>query len=243
MLAIAMRKHVFKLLAMPALLAVVGALLPLACGSDNPPVVTLGGGCLINSDCNDPLVCAFRLCHTQCQTDRDCTMGERCVIAERPNRVCQLTTERSCQYNSECPGAEVCGIDDQCRDQCSADRDCVPGQLCVTGTCADKAELVDGGLPEVDGGQGTGQPCSYTSECPDPLVCRDGLCDYECLGDRDCPGTKCLPNKHCEQSDAGVFCVPNEVFVCGCAGGGNGLQVCEADGQRVGPCTGCTDGG
>jgi hypothetical protein len=239
-----MPKKILGFLALPAALAIAGAALPLACGSDNPPVVSLGGGCLINSDCDDPLVCAFRLCHTQCQTDRDCSQGQLCVIAERPDRVCQLASEKSCHYNSDCPGVEVCGVDDQCRDQCSVDRDCVPGQLCVTGTCADQSELVDGGLREVDGGQAIGQPCSYTSECPDPLVCRDGFCAYECLGPRDCPATmECQADHRCKQPDGGAFCVPGEIFFCGCPGGGQGKQTCSLDGKSVGPCMDCQDGG
>jgi hypothetical protein len=236
-------KKVLGFFAMPIALAMAGALVPVACGDDNPPVVTLGGGCLINSDCKDPLVCAFRLCHSQCQDDRDCSTGERCVIADRPNRVCQLATEKKCSLNSQCPGTEVCGIDDECRDQCATERDCVPGQLCITGTCADKSELVDGGLKAAKDGAGKGQPCSYTSECPVPFVCRDGLCDFECLGDRDCPASTCdLTNHRCLQPDAGPFCVPNEVFICGCADGNPGKQICDKSGEKVSDCI-CNDAG
>ncbi|HVY48960.1 MAG TPA: hypothetical protein VHB21_23885 [Minicystis sp.] len=235
-------RRMLGLLALPLATAAALALVPIACGGD-PPLVTIGGGCLINSDCNSPLVCAFRRCHTQCETDRDCQQGERCVVAERPDRVCQLEDEQTCQYNSECPGNEVCGVDDQCRDACAADRDCVPGQVCKSGTCADPSELVDGGLPAADGGQGKGQPCSYTSDCPEPYVCKDGLCDDECLGDRDCPGSTCDETTHqCVRADGGLLCLPGQVFLCGCPDMSDGRQECNDAGTGVGNCV-CPDAG
>ncbi len=81
----------------------------------------------------------------------------------------------------------VCGVDGQCRDQCVTSSDCISGQLCVTGTCADEQELVDGGLPEVsrEGGV-SARPCVYSSDCPEPLVCKSGMCLVECREDRDC---------------------------------------------------------
>src|SRR5262249_4966798 len=158
-----------------------------------------------------PLVCAFQRCHTQCKDDRDCATGQRCVLATAPNRVCQLADETKCSYNSECPGDEVCGVDGKCRDQCAADRDCVPGQKCVTGTCAAEAELVDGRLPSTNTAQMTGQPCSYTSECPAGLVCHEGICNFECLGDADCAPFKCNADRRCERPDAGViYCIPGQ---------------------------------
>ena len=215
-----------------------------ACGDDEGPLVkNTGEGCAINSDCNQPLVCAFQRCHAQCEETRDCAPGLRCVIAEQPYRVCQLEDEQSCSYNSECPGAQVCAVDGQCRDQCQGDRDCVPGQVCATGTCASPEELVDGKLPETNQDpQSTGQPCSYTSECPDGLVCRDGICNYECLGDADCAPFTCdSAARRCVVPDAGVYyCVPGEQRSCGCAGGLVGEQVCQPDGLAFGPCEGCS---
>jgi hypothetical protein len=228
-----------------AALALGAAQLASGCGDDEEGVARaqLGEGCLINSDCNDPLACAFRRCHAQCKDDRDCQTELRCVLAEKPNRVCQLDAERLCEYNSECPETEVCGVDGECRDQCAADRDCVPGQLCVTGTCASEGELVDGRLPDTNDSQTTGQPCSYTSECPEGLVCHDSICNYECLGDADCAPYKCNADRRCEYPDAGVvFCVPGAQITCGCVAG-DGVQICKSDGSGFGPCEGCPDGG
>lgn len=182
----------------------IGALLAGACGSDDEAEALrrakLAEGCVINSDCSqkpDPLICAFRLCHIQCQTSEDCDPGLRCVLGDKPEHVCQLPEEVNCTYNSDCPGTQICGIDGECRDACKGDVDCVEGQLCITGTCADPDELVKGQLPRklaLDGG--TGLPCSYHSDCPGEQVCRpNGSCGYECKADKDCAAGGCVKAK------------------------------------------------
>ncbi len=40
--------------------------------------------------------------------------------------------------------------------------------------------------------------------------------------------------------DVGLACVPGKVEVCPCAGGGQGVQTCDPDGQGYGPCD-CPD--
>jgi hypothetical protein len=213
------------------------------CGDEEDPLARVGDGCTINSDCNDPLVCVFRRCHAQCEETRDCPDGQRCVIGTPPVHVCQLSDQASCQYNSQCAGDQVCAIDGQCRDQCQGDLDCLPGQVCATGTCADPDELVDGRLPSAPNPvQATGQPCLYTSECPDGLVCKDGLCNLECLGDADCTPFPCdLETNRCVIPDGGVepLCTPGAQVTCGCAGGLEGQQVCAPSGFEFGPCTDC----
>src|SRR5215467_7581900 len=116
-------------------------LVALACSSDTPPLSDLSQGCLVNSDCNDPLVCAFRRCHNACATTRDCPAGLRCVASDRPFHVCQLDSEKKCTYNSDCPMGQVCATDAQCRDQCQGDADCLAEQTCVSGACAEQNEL------------------------------------------------------------------------------------------------------
>jgi hypothetical protein len=239
-----MRTKTALLLFLPALCA-AGLQAAAGCGDDESEVARaqLSEGCLINSDCTSPLVCAFRRCHAQCKADRDCKQGQRCVTSTRPDRVCQLEDERNCAYNSECPGEQVCGVDGQCRDQCAADRDCIEGQLCVTGTCAREDELVDGRLPATNSEQTTGQPCSYTSECPMGLVCRDQICNYECIGDADCAPFKCNADRRCEVPDAGIiYCIPGHQEACGCGAGVESTQICKPDGSGYDQCD-CPDAG
>jgi hypothetical protein len=183
-------------------LLILGAIFALAgsCSSDKK-LAAIAEGCLINTDCNSPLVCAFRRCHTACSTSRDCQPGQRCVASDRPYHVCQLAEERNCTYNSDCPTGELCGVDLQCRDQCAADRDCTKNQVCASGTCAETIELLDGQLPASmpEGGAeaGGGQPCLYTSQCEYPLICKNMFCAPECLAPADCdPGFDCV-NTRC----------------------------------------------
>ncbi len=175
---------------------------------------SLSEGCLINTDCESPLVCAFRRCHDACETSRDCPAGQRCLASDRPFHVCQLADEKDCSYNSECPTGLVCAVDGECRDQCGGDRDCLPGSVCVSAACAEPEELDDNGALPTDDESTTGQSCTYNSECPSPLICRQGTCALECLQTIDCPlGSECTDNR----------CIPTvPAGVGGSAGGGNG---------------------
>jgi hypothetical protein len=168
----------------------VGIALLGACGSDQTAThAALADGCYINTDCNAPLVCAFRRCHAECETTRDCPGGARCVESDRPFHVCQLGVEKNCTYNSDCPQGQVCGVDQNCRDQCKSDSDCVPGQVCTQGTCAEPSELDGGKLTPVGGGSSgdsgasRGQPCQYSVDCPTPLICENQVCVSECKTD------------------------------------------------------------
>jgi hypothetical protein len=190
--------------------SVIAVTLAASCSEEEKKLAKLAQGCLINSDCDAPLVCAFQRCHNACESTRDCPPGLRCVSSDGPLHVCQLEEERSCVYNSQCPEGQVCASDAQCRDMCMGQADCLKEQLCVAGSCAEPSELRDGGLPVADkeGGPSTGQPCSYNTECPDRLVCRMGLCQLECLSSVDCSeGRQCVQNRCvvplCPEVDAG----------------------------------------
>jgi hypothetical protein len=194
----------------------------------------LAQNCLVNSDCSTPLVCAFEACHAECESSRDCDEGARCVAAARPYKVCQLEEERLCQRTSDCAEGLICGIDGECRDHCSSDSECVEGQLCVAGTCADTDELDDAGqltpAPGVTRG-GEGSPCVYVSDCSAALLCRNQACLPQCKADKDCPlhevctDTRCLPdgsqpnacqyNSDCE-SERGERCASGSCL-CACA--------------------------
>jgi hypothetical protein len=152
-------------------------------------------------------VCAFQLCHQQCNSSRDCPAGERCVTSDRPFDVCQLASESRCTYNSQCPVGKMCASNGQCRDQCTTNRDCVMDQLCVTGVCADPVDITaTGKLVGTPDDGGSGATCVRNSDCGDAgLVCLQGSCQAQCLADIDClppagPGGTCnasvcvLPN-------------------------------------------------
>jgi hypothetical protein len=132
-----MRTSFFRLawLCSAARLFVLGA-----CSSDQPPPKSVGEGCLLNSDCNNPLSCTFGKCHTACQQTLDCPSGERCVKIATGN-VCQQKDEVECTYSSECPQPLKCAVDSKCRVACVRDPDCLSSQQCVSHVCADKDQI------------------------------------------------------------------------------------------------------
>ncbi len=228
----------------------VSTALFISCGSDSADerakLAKLAEGCLIDSDCKAPLVCAFKKCHTKCNDDRDCEGDEICTpTEERPIKVCLISPDEvKCVYNTDCPADHLkCALDHRCRTECRTEKDCVPLQKCVQGSCADDKHIEDGKLvppngPGPDASVGTG--CTYNTDCVPPLVCKAGACLVECKGDRDCPtGLLCDSNGSCVlpgQSDGGVAipsCVngkqdPGETGLdCG-----GGCGACDGD-----PCT------
>ncbi|MFO0740104.1 MAG: hypothetical protein U0270_29665 [Labilithrix sp.] len=123
--------------------------------SDDREIKQLAEGCSINSDCTDPLACAFGRCHVQCQSTRDCPPGTLCVAAATA-KVCQLPDEAKCSPTKACPYGLVC-TDATCRNGCQSNVECtVPGQECARGACYDRVAELDGGplptFPEDDAG-------------------------------------------------------------------------------------------
>lgn len=242
--------------------ALAGAAILTSSCSDESALDRLGSGCLLNSDCEEGLACVFERCHIQCQSSLDCPLASdgtqlRCVLGEKPSHVCQLEDDRDCAYHSECRGRQLCGPDGQCRDECLDDRDCVGGQVCLPeGICADPTELAGGELTPTmpPGGQSTGFPCAYDSQCeglaPEggpPFVCVDRGCNYGCFDNVDCePGSVCEPDDGdastpgaCTPVGGGVLCIPGTQQACDCwpPGSQPGVQVCDADGGGFGVCT------
>lgn len=113
------------------------------CSSDRPLRSGLSAGCLVNSDCNDPLLCSFGLCHKACKESRDCPSQQHCLnLPTGP--VCQLDKDKvECVYSSECKEPLKCAVDSRCRVPCVAKDDCLPTQVCTQHVCADKDELDD----------------------------------------------------------------------------------------------------
>ena len=114
-----------------------------------------GMGCSLNSQCAAGLVCTFGACHTACVANGDCPTGQLCVKSNAASdagaidagaiTVCQLPTELTCVYNSDCKSPLVCARDEQCRNQCQANVDCVSPQVCTDSkVCALPSQLVSG---------------------------------------------------------------------------------------------------
>lgn len=137
-------------------------------GCNSSSKATLAGGCSINSDCDNPLICAFGRCHTACNESRDCASGERCVGSSDGSGVCQLSTESLCSATSYCQTGQVCGADGQCRTACgssgsgSSNGGCPPGDYCLSNAAAssacyspvdpsDESGLVAAGIESADG--------------------------------------------------------------------------------------------
>ncbi|HVY29236.1 MAG TPA: hypothetical protein VHB79_21905 [Polyangiaceae bacterium] len=176
-------------------------------------------GCLVNSDCQAPLVCAFQRCHVECVTTRDCDGTLRCVGAHEASRVCQLDVEASCERSLDCEDGFVCGSDGKCRDYCATDSECVDGQVCTTGVCAEPSELdASGHLPQ----KLDFSTCRLNSECAAGQRCAAGTCLPECVNDRDCAAGQACDQGACRQipvdacqsdsecSQAGSSCVDGE---------------------------------
>jgi hypothetical protein len=83
-----------------------------------------------------------------------CTFPEKVIEANQGTK----GIDSSCKTAKDCPGAEQCGSDGQCRDGCLANSDCIGGQICAnSGDCADTTEVdSSGNLENGAAGAGTG---------------------------------------------------------------------------------------
>jgi fibro-slime domain-containing protein len=125
----------------------------------------VGEKCLLNTDCNSPLVCTIGTCHMGCRETRDCPAGQSCTMAGGVG-VCQLPAESECSAMVACGPLWICASDLRCRANCSAAADCAGGQVCVQGFCADTKELdvTTGQLPQKQPLPDGGQPDSLSPD-------------------------------------------------------------------------------
>jgi hypothetical protein len=87
-----------------AYFAAVAAIVASGC---NPKVVQPDTtGCLLNSDCNLPLVCVLGSCHEQCSGPGSCPAGQECVVVEG-GTVCELPSESNCTDGGACLGNDA----------------------------------------------------------------------------------------------------------------------------------------
>jgi hypothetical protein len=191
----------------------------LAAGCSSAKKIEVGGTCILNSDCNSPLVCTAGKCHDACHTSADCPAGQSCITASDQSTVCQLPVETHCIYDSDCPTGLKCATDQRCRNQCQGDVDCFPGQICTTTqTCAEPNQVdSNNNLLLPDGGvRGSGG----ASGIVDAAICPAGT-----------EACACYPNDTC---NAGLTCASHLCVSLG-AGGSGGDSGCPT-GAELCPC-------
>ena len=214
-------------------LAGVIALVAACSGGSTPPA---GKTCLMNSECQSPLVCTYGRCHTACAEARDCPTGELCVKG-MGGSVCQLPVEARCTSGAQCGNPLVCGGDGVCRSDCSADNACpTPTQKCVMPDriCAEPEELdpasglLKNARPAADGGA----PADGSSDLAPAGSCTDhqkngsetdtdcgGSCPACALGKScgaagDCASGQCLTNKCLECAPGTTRCAGKKQATC-----------------------------
>ncbi len=160
-------------------LIVLSSSLVVGCSGDSPKL-KVGATCVLNSDCDQPLVCTIGKCHDACHASADCPTGQSCVTTTT-GPVCQLPAEADCR-TAPCAGGFLCAVDLRCHAGCLSATNCTGGQVCVSSVCADPADLdVNGQLPKkssgggVDGSTDT-RPTGGVDSAPDnsPALAMDG---------------------------------------------------------------------
>jgi sulfatase modifying factor 1 len=194
----------------------------LAAGCSDSKKIDLGGGCLLNSDCNSPLSCSFGKCHETCVETRDCPLGQTCVKTPQGG-VCQLPVDSDCQSScGACPIGLVCAADQRCRASCQTAAECLSDQVCANGTCAESGNVDGTGQLKPSGAAGTA--CVLDSDCSLPLRCVLNRCHYLCQSTNVCP-----TGQSCVKAAATSVCqLPVEALCDGSTGCAGGL-VCAVD--------------
>lgn len=115
--------------------------------------VSIGGQCMLNSDCDEGLACRLGTCRVECRTDRDCDGQGQCLIEPgRNSGVCQLPEEEECKKRTDCPEGLVCAFE-QCLYSCEEDDECASGSTCATDEESVRACLGGGStLSAIDAG-------------------------------------------------------------------------------------------
>ena len=210
----------------------------LVVGCSGGKKVDVGGSCLLNSDCNQGLVCTWGKCHVACNTSADCPAGQSCVTSSDQSKVCQLPGETYCIYNHDCPSGLICGVDQKCRKQCQVDIDCLSGQICTSAqTCVDPNNnpvVPDaglggfGGAPDAGGAGGSADAGVPDAPGAHPDLPIGGTGGASGAGGSGASGGGGSSGSTCPRPAAGGTC--NVLPACGCPAG----QVCYPDTQATG---------
>lgn len=153
----------------------------------------LGGECVLDSDCDEALICAYEFCHNPCTETRDCDVagGEECMMSHEtskyPYNYCRIPI--ACTGNAECGDSLICAEDKICRHACFQGGDCLGDQRCYQGVCRNEKNPPPLGW---DAPAGLGAPCKIPSDCVSKNC--NGVCvgcskDFDCGGIRTCDPT------------------------------------------------------
>jgi len=190
---------------MPLRIACLGALVAALFGCSDTPRLSTGEQCVRTSDCEEPLVCSFSRCRRQCDSIRDCALGQDCVLDSSGLGSCQ---DERCMRTSDCDPLLVC-LNMRCTNACREDRDCLEGKICVTDPTSGESAC-EAPVPV----------CVYNSDCGGPqevdacsttftaqLVCTvDQICAVECCEERDCDYPRvCSVEHRCVLPDGGFL--------------------------------------
>lgn len=200
-------------------------------------------GCAIDAHCEEAQVCRDGVCRAVCRIESDCA-ADVWLAGENP------PSFFGCRYHSTGTLFSVCdGSGPLVRgpvglfcDPCLASfGGCGAGHECVDGdcTCETNADCPDS-LVCRDGVCGT---CTASADCRCEQVCEAGSCVAACTSDADCPGARCdLESGRCPRCLSDADCgTPGRCYADGC------VISCEIAGDCIVPaacrasgrCTGC----
>jgi hypothetical protein len=118
---------------------------------------------------------------SECTTNADCSLGERCTDGE-------CVAPPTCKTSFDCTLDSIC-VSGACKpSECRSSKDCVEGERCLAGSCQ--------------------TACAATCECPSGTQCTtDGVCrprvdpTKPCQNDCDCDldaGERCAEDGFCK---------------------------------------------
>ncbi|MBI4509734.1 MAG: carboxypeptidase regulatory-like domain-containing protein [Deltaproteobacteria bacterium] len=174
-------------------------------------------------------------CGSRCVYDGDCQDNYKCDVATGQ---CIFAT---CQSDAECDPGEVCGVDESWRRVCV-----IPGTRVVGAYCERSSECASGGCVWNwrDGRKVCIQPCTFTADCPQGMLCatsRDGMGGEKSRTCVTVSKYSCAPDEYAMNSDStaadggctkGVRCEPNQIGMIQCLAhescqwSNEGYQVC-----------------
>jgi len=146
----------------------------------------------------------------RCKSDADCPSDAYCDTGAG---VC-IVTAFACNEQNGCPDGFVCNLDTLFCEPANDDDPCPEGLVRVDGACVAPECRADADCPldHVCDGEtyrcvdSASIGCASSDECPEPLVCKSGVCRH-CSRDADCPPDKrCLVGEGGEPACASFAC-------------------------------------